>query len=272
MLESVDLHRLFSGYMVEWAINLGFAILIFVLGRLLARILTRVLERLLKRSGTDEMLINFLSAIAYALMLAFVVIAALQRLGVNTTSVIAVLGAAGLAVGLALKDSMQNFAAGVMLIVFRPFKAGDYVEAGGTSGVIERIGIFSTQLRTGDNREVIVPNGHIYSGTITNYSARATRRIDMVFGISYDDDLRKAKQIIKDILGGDERILADPEPLIAVAELADSSVNINVRPWVKSEDYWNVRYDLTEQIKLAFDDNAISIPFPQMDVHLPKSA
>lgn len=272
MLEGLDLQRLVSGYVVDWAINLGFAVLIFVVGRLLARALARFLERVLKHSGTDEILISFVSSIAYALMLAFVVIASLQRLGVNTTSVIAVLGAAGLAVGLAMKDSLQNFAAGVMLIVFRPFKAGDFVEAASTSGVVERIGIFSTQLRSGDNREITVPNGAIYSGTITNYSARATRRIDMVFGISYDDDLRKAKALIKDILGSDERILSEPEPLIAVAELADSSVNINVRPWVKSEDYWNVRYDLTERIKLAFDDNAISIPYPQMDVHLPKSA
>ena len=164
-----------------------------------------------------------------------------------------------------------DFAAGVMLIVFRPFKAGDYVEAGGTAGVVEQIHIFSTTFRTGDNREVIVPNGAIYGDVITNYSARDTRRIDMTFGIGYGDDLRKAKQIIIGILNEEERVLNDPDPLVAVGELADSSVNINVRPWVKSGDYWPVLFDLTERIKLAFDDKGISIPFPQMDVHLQKT-
>jgi small conductance mechanosensitive channel len=180
------------------------------------------------------------------------------------------MGAAGLAVGLALQGSLQNFAAGVMLIIFRPFKAGDYVDAGGTSGTVETIKIFNTVLKTPDNREVIVPNGAIYGGTITNFSARATRRIDMVFGIGYGDDIRKAKEVIKAILESDERILKDPEPLIAVGELGDNSVNFNVRPWVNSGDYWPVKFDLNERIKLAFDENGISIPYPQMDVHMAK--
>jgi len=191
-------------------------------------------------------------------------------LGVDTTSLIALLGAAGLAVGLALQGSLQNFAAGIMLIIFRPFKAGDFVDAGGTSGTVEAIKIFNTILKTPDNREVIIPNGAIYGGTITNFSARSTRRIDMVFGIGYDDDIRKAKDVIKGILESDDRILKDPEFLIAVGELAAHSINFNVRPWVNSGDYWPVKFDLNERIKLAFDENGISIPYPQMDVHMAK--
>jgi small conductance mechanosensitive channel len=158
-----------------------------------------------------------------------------------------------------------------MLIVFRPFTDGDFVEAGGATGVVEEIGIFTTKMRTGDNKEIIIPNGQIFGSNITNYSARDTRRVDMVFGIGYDDDIRKAKQIIADILAADERILKDPEPLIAVGELADSSVNFNVRPWVNSADYWSVYFDLNEKIKLTFDEQGISIPYPQMDVHHPKA-
>jgi small conductance mechanosensitive channel len=176
------------------------------------------------------------------------------------------LGAAGLAIGLALQNSLQNFAAGFMLLIFRPFKAGDFVEAAGTSGVIDSIGIFSTKLHTGDNKEVIIPNGAIYSSSITNYSSRKTRRIDMIFSISYGDDLLRAKEIISDVVNADKRVLQDPEPQIAVGELAASSVNFVVRPWVKAEEYWDVRYALTENIKLAFDSNNITIPFPHMDV------
>ncbi|HBX60815.1 MAG TPA: mechanosensitive ion channel protein MscS, partial [Methylophaga sp.] len=186
---------------------------------------------------------------------------------VNTTSMIAVLGAAGLAVGLALKDSLQNFAAGVMLIMYRPFRIGHFVEAAGVLGIVEQITIFNTVMRTPDNREVIVPNGNIYAGVITNYSARDTRRIDMVFGIGYDDDLLKAKQIITDIVTGHELVLNDPEPIIRVAELGDSSITFNVWPWVNASDLATVRADLIETIKLAFDANGISIPYPQMDVH-----
>jgi small conductance mechanosensitive channel len=185
---------------------------------------------------------------------------------------IALIGAAGLAVGLSLQSTLQNLAAGVMLIIFRPFKAGDFIDAGGVVGTVENIQIFNTVMRTGDNREIIVPNGGIFGGTITNYSARETRRVDMVFGIGYDDDIRKAKEVIKGILDADTRILKDPAPLIAVGELADSSVNFNVRPWCKSGDYWDVYFDTHEKIKLTFDEQGISIPYPQMDVHNPKAA
>ena len=237
---------------------------------MVAGIIVSLVEKLLAKAKMEEILINFISSIVSAVLTLFIIVAALDRLGVDTTSLIALMGAAGLVVGLALQGSLQNFAAGVMLIIFRPFKAGDYVDAGGTSGTVETIKIFNTVLKTPDNREVIVPNGAIYGGTITNFSARATRRIDMVFGIGYGDDIRKAKEVIKAILESDERILKDPEPLIAVGELGDNSVNFNVRPWVNSGDYWPVKFDLNERIKLAFDENGISIPYPQMDVNMAK--
>lgn len=201
-----------------------------------------------------------------------VVIAALDQLGVNTNSVIAILGAAGLAIGLALQGSLQNFAAGFMLLIFRPFKAGDFVEVAGIAGNIDKIGIFSTVMHTGDNKQVTIPNGTIYSSNIINYSSTGTRRVDMIFGIGYGDDMRKAREVINTILAQEPRVLKDPEAVVAVGELGASSVNFYVRPWVLSDDYWKVKFDLTEKIKQAFDDNGISIPYPQMDIHWDKSA
>ncbi|MCP4996821.1 MAG: mechanosensitive ion channel [Gammaproteobacteria bacterium] len=269
-MENFNIQEIISTYVLPWGINIFLAVLVFYFGRVVARIVVRIVGKLLTRSKMDEMLVNFITSILSALLLLVVIIAALDQLGVDTTSLIALVGAAGLAVGLALQGSLQNFAAGVMMIIFRPFKSGDFVEAGGVSGVVETINIFSTTLRTGDNREIIIPNGSIYSGAITNYSARDTRRVDMVFGIGYGDDIRKAKEIMQSILDADERVLKDPASTIAVSELADCSVNFVVRPWVKSADYWNLKFDLTERIKLAFDENGISIPFPQMDIHLEK--
>ena len=271
MPEATDINNLVTTYVVPWAINIFFALAIFIVGRWVSKFLVRLLRKGLTKAKMDPILVNFIGSIVSSLLLLFIIIASLNQLGVDTTSLIAIFGAAGLAIGLALQGSLQNFASGVMLIIFRPFKTGDFVEAGGTSGVVEAISIFTTIMRTGDNREVIVPNGSIYSGTITNYSARDTRRIDMVFGIGYGDDIKKAKQILQQVLEADERVLKDPAPLVAVAELADSSVNFNVRPWVKSPDYWAVKFDLTENVKLAFDENNISIPFPQMDVHMDKA-
>jgi small conductance mechanosensitive channel len=200
----------------------------------------------------------------------FVIIAAINTLGVQTTSFIAVIGAAGLAIGFALQGSLANFASGVMLIIFRPFKAGDFVEAGGTSGAVEAIHIFNTVLKTPDNKKVIIPNSKVTGDNIVNYSAKDTRRVDLVFGIGYEDDIRKAKQTLEQIVASDERVLKDPAPTIAVSELGDSSVNFVVRPWVNTADYWSVYFDLTEKVKLTFDDQGISIPFPQTDVHLHK--
>ncbi|MDH5748626.1 MAG: mechanosensitive ion channel [Rhodospirillales bacterium] len=271
MLENIDFARGINEYVIPWGTNLIFALLIFVIGRLVAKSIVAVVRKLLVRAKLDDILIHFATSILSAILLVVVIVAALDRLGVDTTSLIAIVGAAGLAIGLALQDSLKNFAAGVMLIVFRPFKAGDFVEAAGTAGTVERIHVFSTIFRTGDNREVTVPNGAIYGGVITNFSSRDTRRVDMVFGIGYGDDLKKAKQVINDILSAEARVLDDPEPVVAVGELADSSVNFVVRPWVKTADYWPVRFDLAERIKLTFDENGISIPYPQMDVHLNKT-
>ena len=260
-----------SGSMITmWLMNVVIAIAIVFIGRMVVKAVVNLVEKLMKRADMDSILVNFISSIVNAVLLLFVFIAALDQVGVDTTSLIALLGAAGLAVGLALQGSLQNFAAGVMMIVFRPFKLGDFIEAGGVVGVVEEISIFSTVMKTGDNREIIVPNGQIYSGAITNYSARDTRRIDMVFGIGYDDDMLEAKQIMETILTEHELVLEDPAPAVAVAELADSSVNFNVRPWVNSGDYWGVRSELIEKIKLTFDEKGISIPYPQMDVHTDK--
>ena len=270
-VSSIDIPAMIDTYVIPWGLNILFAILIFIIGKYLVGVITRLVKKLMEKAHMDKILVNFIGSIIKSVLLLFVVIAALDQLGVNTTSLIALIGAAGLAIGLALQGSLQNLASGVMLIVFRPFKDGDFVEAGGTMGVVEEIGIFTTKMRTGDNKEVIVPNGQIFGGIITNYSKRDTRRVDMVFGIGYGDDILKAKEVITGIIEADERILKDPAPLVAVAELADSSVNFNVRPWVKSGDYWSVYFDLNEKIKLAFDTNGISIPFPQMDVHLEKA-
>jgi small conductance mechanosensitive channel len=272
MLENIDINKMIDTYVIPWGINIAMAIAIFIVGKIVVNILCKVMTKILSKSKMDDMLIKFMVSILRAILLLFVVIAALDQLGVDTTSLIALLGAAGLAVGLALQNSLSNFAAGVMLIVFRPFKAGDFVEVAGTAGVVETINIFSSTLRTGDNKEVIIPNGAIYGGTITNYSARETRRVDMVFGIGYDDDIKKAKELLEKIVTSDERVLAEPAPVIAVSELADSSVNFVCRPWVKTGDYWAVMWDITEEVKLQFDANGISIPYPQMDVHHPKAA
>ena len=271
MPDSLNIQEIISTYVIPWGINIIMALAIFVIGRWIAGLLLNVADKMLKKAGMDDMLVSFVYSILNALLLLFIIIASLDQLGVDTTSFIALIGAAGLAVGLALQGSLQNFASGVLLIVFRPFKVGHFIEAAGVSGVVEEIGIFSTRMKTGDNREIIIPNGAIYGGTITNNSARDTRRIDMVFGIGYDDDIRKAKEIMQSILDADERVFSDPAPLIAVAELADSSVNFVVRPWVKASDYWGVKFDVTEKIKLAFDDAGISIPYPQMDVHIDKA-
>jgi small conductance mechanosensitive channel len=244
------------------------ALAIFIIGRWVSKGVRKLVERIMTKSKVDHTLVTFTSNIAYIGLLAFVVIAALGQLGIQTTSFIAILGAAGLAVGLALQGSLSNFAAGFLLIIFRPFKVGDLVEAGGVFGVVEAIQIFTTQLKTADNKTVIVPNAKLTDDNIVNWTAKGTRRVDMVFGIGYDDDIDKARSLMADIISQDSRILKTPEPQISVSELADSSVNFVVRPWVKVEDYWGVYFDLTEKIKKAFDANGVSIPFPQRDIHV----
>lgn len=250
-----------------YSVKVVAAILVLIIGKWIARKISKVLEVLLEKNKVDVTLVGFLSNITYYALLIVVLIAAAGQLGVNTTSFLTIVGAAGLAVGLALKDSLSNFASGVMLILFHPFKVGELINAGGVTGKVEKITIFTTIINTLDNQRVIVPNGHITAGVITNINANPTRRVDMVFGIGYDDDILKAKKILMDLLNADERVLKDPAPTVAVAELADSSVNFNVRPWVKTEDYWGVYLDLTEKVKLTFDEAGISIPYPQQDVH-----
>lgn len=266
-----DASKYLNDYIIPFAIDLAMAIVIFVIGKIVVKVLVSVLGKLLSKANYDNMLVEFLKSIANAILMLFVIVAALDQLGVDTTSLVAILGAAGLAIGLSLQGSLQNFAAGVMLLVFRPFKAGDYVDAGGVAGTVKSIGVFSTIMNTPDNKEIIVPNGNIYGGNIINFSAKDTRRVDMVFGIGYDDDLRKAKALLETMITEDSRILQDPKPQVAVSELGDSSVNFVVRPWVKSSDYWGVMFDFTEAVKLRFDAEGISIPFPQMDVHVHKN-
>lgn len=268
----IDLNSLLHAYVIPWGIKITLALVIFIVGRIIVGFVVSGLVKVMARRGMDDVLTRFLSSIARWLLLLFVIIASLSQLGIDTTSLIALLGAAGLAIGLALQGSLSNFAAGVMLIVFRPFTKGDYVEAGNTSGVVDSISIFTTTLVTPDNKEVTVPNGAILSNNITNYSARPTRRVDMVFGISYDDDIRKARKILEDILAADSRILKDPAPVVALGQLADSSVNFLVRPWVNSADYWDVLWDTTATVKERFDAEEITIPYPQMDVHMEQLA
>lgn len=248
--------------------NVMMALLIFLVGRVLARSGSRILSQVLEQRGVEKTLVSFLKNIFYYLLLAAVCLAALNQLGINTTSFLALLGAAGLAVGLALKDSLGNFSSGVMLILFRPFKVGDFVTAGGVSGTVKEISIFSTELTTPDNQKVVVPNGAIMGNVITNVTAHPTRRMDLVFGISYGDDTVKAKEIIAGIIAAEPRLHKEPAPVIAVAELADSSVNIIARPWVDTGEFWPVRFEIIEKVKRAFDQAGITIPFPQRDVHL----
>ena len=252
---------------VAWGANIAVALLILVIGRWLSKRVANVCQRLMDRTTLDPILIKFFSDVIYWTLVAVVVLAALDEAGVSVTSFIAVFGAAGLALGLALKDSLSNFASGVMLIVFRPFAIGDFIEAGGQTGVVESLGFFCTTMKTIDNKRIIVPNSTIFGNTIVNMTANPQRRIDLVIGISYGDDIKKAKSLVQIILENDSRILKDPEPTIGVIELGESSVDLYVRPWVNTADYWNTRCDLLEYIKTTFDENGITIPFPQRDIH-----
>ncbi len=244
------------------------AIVIFVVGRWIAKIITKLVSRIATKANVDPILVKFMGSVTYAVLLMLVIISALGKLGINTTSFVAIVGAAGLAIGFAFQGTLGNLASGVMLILFRPFKTVDYIEAGGTAGTVEEVQIFATILKTPDNKRIIIPNGTGVGGNITNYSANPTRRVDMVFGIGYGDDLRKAKSLLETIVKEHPQVLADPAPTIAVSELADSSVNFAVRPWVNTADYWTVYFDIHETVKLRFDQEGISIPFPQRDVHL----
>jgi len=256
----------------EWLVANGpsmiAAVAIFILGRWLAKWICFLIRKALTKSGMDVTLVRFLDKLIYYILLVTVILAAADQVGIKTTSFLAILGAAGLAIGLALKDSLSNFASGVMLILFQPFRVGDGITAAGVTGKVERIDIFSSVLLTPDNQKIIIPNSSITSNVIINITANPTRRIDLVIGISYDDDIKLAKETIETLFKKDSRILSDPAPTIALGELGASSVDLVVRPWVKTEEYWDVRFDLMENIKLTFDEKGISFPFPQQDVHM----
>ncbi len=251
-----------------YGLQLLAALAIFVIGKWVINILLKVMDRAMKKANVEDTLAKFIHNLCYFALLSFVIIAAVGKLGVQTTSFVAVIGAAGLAVGLALQGSLSNFAAGVLLILFKPFKLGDFIEAGGTLGSVQGIQIFNTVLAHPDNRKQIVPNSQILGGTITNFTAIERRRVDMVFGIGYDDDLLKAKNILIELVNSQEGVLKEPEPVVVVGELGDSSVNFNVRPWCKPADYWGVYCGMMERVKLRFDQEGISIPYPQQDVHI----
>jgi small conductance mechanosensitive channel len=256
----------------DWIILYGLRVIaaaaILVVGWFIAKGIRSIIQHMLKRGKVDETLVSFVASLCYVGIMAFVIIAALGKLGIHTASFVAILGAAGLAIGLALQGSLANFAAGFLMIIFKPFKIGDYIEGGGVAGVVEEIGIFTTELKSPDNKKIIVPNAKMTSDKIVNYTVKEIRRVDIVAGVSYGDDLDKVKKVLSEILAKDDRILKDPPPTIGVLELAESSVNFAVRSWVKTSDYWDVFFATQENIKKQFDAEGICIPFPQQDVHL----
>ncbi|EOW9231326.1 small-conductance mechanosensitive channel MscS [Vibrio cholerae] len=259
-----------SDLLIQYGVNVISAILILFIGNLVVKGVAGSVANVLKKKEMDKAVVDFIHGLVRYTLFIIVLIAALSRIGVQTASVVAVIGAAGLAVGLALQGSLSNFAAGVLIVAFRPFKSGDYVEIGGIVGFVDSIQIFQTVLKSPDNKMVVVPNSAVIGGAITNYSRHETRRVDMVIGVSYKSDLQKTKRVLRETLEKDPRILKDPDMSIGVLTLADSSINFVVRPWCKTSDYWAVYFDSMQAIKEALDANGIEIPFPQMDVHLNK--
>lgn len=257
-----------QGYAIEYGLLALKALAIFVIGRWIAKFLTGLADKIMKRGGTDDMLRKFLKNIVYAILLTFVVIATISALGIQTASLVAVIGAAGLAIGLALQGSLANFAAGVLMIIFRPYKLGDLVEVAGTQGFVEEVDVFTTVLRLPDKTKIIIPNGQIMSDQIVNFTDAKKRRLDLVVGIGYEDDIDTARDILERALKESPYVLDDPAPSVGVAELGDSSVNLTVRPWVEAAKYAPAQLEITERVKKALDAGGISIPFPQRDVHV----
>lgn len=260
--------NLVINYTTDYGLKLLGALVIFFVGKWIVRKLIALMRKGMVKSHVDETLISFASNAIYVALMVAVLVAAASNLGINTTSFVAVFGAAGLAIGLALKDTLANVGAAVLIIFFRPFKVGDFIEVSGVMGTVKIINLFSTTLTTGDNRSIIIPNGTLIGGNIINYTGNSTRRIDMVFDIDYKDDLRLAKEVVMNILLSNPKVLSEPAPVVAVGALAMNSVQIFARPWVKVEDYWDAMFEMTEAVKLEFDKNGISIPFPQMVTHV----
>lgn len=261
-----------AAFITLWGLRVIGAVIILIIGWLVSRLGRGLVRRLLTRAGVDPAVISFVSSLCFFLILTFAVLAALAKFGIQTASFVAVLGAAGFAVGFALQGSLANFASGTLILVLKPYRVGDYIEAAGVAGTVKEIQLFTTILATPDNVKIMVPNSKIYGNTIKNISAYETRRVDLVVGIGYGSSIEEAERVVRRLLSRDERILADPSPQVAVSELADSSVNLVVRPWVKKDDYWPLRFDLTRKIKEAFDQNGIEIPFPQRVVHMANGA
>ena len=257
-------------YASEYGLKILAALLIFIIGKWAVKKLTALTKTVMEKANVDKTLVEFAESLVYFVLLMVVILAALNTLGINTTSFIAIFGAAGLAIGLALQGSLANVGAAVLIIIFRPFKVGDFVEAGGATGTVEDVNLFSTIIAPLDNRTIIVPNAAIVGGNIINYSMKPERRVDHVFGIGYDDDLKLAKNTLMEIMTSDTRVLQDPAPFVAVSELGDNSVNFTTRAWVENADYWDVYFEMIEKVKLTFDEKGISFPYPQMDVHLDK--
>ncbi len=273
-LQDADVNKIIEFLQTDglaFGIDLAIALVIFFVGRLVISVIVRGISKAMQKNDIEKTLETFVCNLVRTALLIVVIIAAIGQLGIQTTSFIAIFGAAGLAVGLALQGSLSNFASGILIVLFRPYKVGDFVEAAGIAGSVEQVQILTTIFKTGDNKQVIVPNSQIMDSIITNYSANDTRRVDMVVGVSYDDDLDKVRKTLEEIVGADDRVLAEPALKIAVSELADSSVNFVVRPWCATSDYWPLTWDLTEAIKKRFDQEGISFPFPQQDVHLYKA-
>ena len=263
-----DFLKTIQDFSAQYGFQIIGTIITLIIGLWLAKFISKLVAKTLIKKEVDQTLTKFFASLVKSALIIFVLISVASQLGIETTSFIAIIGAAGLAIGFALQGSLSNFAAGIMLIIFRPVKAGDFIEGGGIMGSVEQVGIFVTILNTPDNKKIFVPNSKLTSDNIINFSANDTRRVDMVFGIGYSDDIDNAKSTIKSVLENDNRVLKEPVPQIVVSELADSSVNFNVRPWVNNSDYWGVYFDITEKVKKKFDEQKISIPFPQRDVHI----
>ncbi|MCK5051409.1 MAG: mechanosensitive ion channel [Candidatus Cloacimonetes bacterium] len=260
--------------LIEWGSAFGLkliaAVAILIVGRIVAKSVRKLIVKVMDKRKVDKTISSFISSLVFSGLYIFVILAALSQVGIQTTSFMAIIGAAGLAIGLALQGSLSNFAAGFLIILFRPFKLGDYVEAGGVSGSVSKISIFTTEINTVDNKKIIVPNAQIMNGTITNYTAEKTRRVDLTFGVGYETKASKVENILSKIINKHELILKDPEPFVRLGNLGDSSIDFTVRVWTKTEDYWTVYFDLIESAKEEFDKENINIPYPQMDVHMIK--